>query len=176
MSHTGYFKLGSIAKLFSFKGEIVAYLDTKNPEEYLGMESVFVEINNKLVPFFISRTVALKGNLVRLKFEDVDSEDQMKGYIGNSLFLPDSELSQSDSEGDISTQLLDFLVEDTNRGEIGIIIGVDDNPKNPLMQVEHDSGSEIIIPFVDEIIQDINMDKKLVTVTCPEGLIDLYLS
>lgn len=47
------FYLGKIAKKFSFKGEVLIYLDTDEPELYENMESVFVEFNKNLVHFLL---------------------------------------------------------------------------------------------------------------------------
>ena len=45
--------LGNIAKTRGFKGELVLFLDVTNPFEYERLESVFVEMNGMLTPFFI---------------------------------------------------------------------------------------------------------------------------
>jgi 16S rRNA processing protein RimM len=54
------FLLGKIAKKFSFKGEVLAYLDTDEPELYENLESVFVECNKHLVPFLLKAVSAQK--------------------------------------------------------------------------------------------------------------------
>ncbi|MCB0374598.1 MAG: 16S rRNA processing protein RimM, partial [Sinomicrobium sp.] len=82
------FYLGKIVKKYSFKGEVLAKLDTDDPAEYVGMESVFVALGNNLVPFFIQQSSLHKTNLLRIAFQDVHTEAGADRLIGCELYLP----------------------------------------------------------------------------------------
>ena len=47
------YQLGNIVKPHGLDGEIQAFLDVDMPETYQDLESVFVMINKKLVPFLL---------------------------------------------------------------------------------------------------------------------------
>jgi 16S rRNA processing protein RimM len=68
-----------------------------------------------------------------------------------------------------------FTVIDTVRGDIGIAVGVIDHPSNPLLQVEKE-GVEILIPLNVELHKKVNRSEKTLTITSPEGLLEVYLS
>ena len=82
------FYLGKIVKKHSFKGEVVIKLDTDEPDLYENLESVFVDLGNNLVPFFIEKSTLSKGTMFRVKFEDVDTEADAEAILRSEVYLP----------------------------------------------------------------------------------------
>jgi 16S rRNA processing protein RimM len=105
------FYLGKIAKKFSFKGEVLIYLDTDEPELYEKMESVFVEFNKNLVPFFIENCNLHKGDFLRVKFEDVDSEADADEIIGCEIYLPLNMLPKLEGNKFYFHEVIGFEIE-----------------------------------------------------------------
>ena len=62
---------------------------------------------------------------------------------------------------------------DEDYGKVGICEDVLDQTAQPIFKIA-DGDTEILIPAVDEFIVSIDRDKKIIHITTPEGLIDLY--
>ncbi|UOB16130.1 ribosome maturation factor RimM [Abyssalbus ytuae] len=168
------FYLGTIVKKYSFKGEVLVKLDTDEPEVYENLESVFIALGNNLVPFFIQESSLHKSTLLRIKFEDVDTEADADALLKCELYLPLDFLPELTGNQFYFHEITGFTIEDTNYGVIGIIKGVNDTTAQSLFEVEKD-GKEILIPMNDEFIVKVDRDNQTILVKTPEGLIDLYL-
>ena len=174
MNKKDCFFLGKIVKKYSFKGEVLVKLDTDDPELYENMESVFVEVRNNLVPFFIESSQLHKSELLRVKFEDVDSEEDADALMKSGLYLPLEFLPKLDDDKFYFHEIIGFKVEDKNFGHVGIITSVNDSTAQSLFEIDRD-GIEILIPMNDEFISKVDKKNKTIFVDTPEGLIDLYL-
>ncbi len=168
------FYLGKIAKKFSFKGEVLIYLDTDEPEQYDKMESVFVEFNKNLVPFFIENSSIHKGDFLRVKFEDVDSEQDADELIGCHIYLPLSMLPKLEGNKFYFHEVIGFEVIDERLGNIGKIVSINDSTAQPLFEIDF-QGKEILIPMINHFIIEVNRKEKKILLKTPEGLVDLYL-
>lgn len=168
------FYLGKIAKKFSFKGEVLIYLDTDEPGLYENMESVFVELHNHLVPFFIEKSSLHKNDFLRVKFEDVDSEDAADEIMGCELYLPLSFLPKLEGNKFYFHEVIGFQIEDQRLGIVGTIVSINDSTAQPLFEVLHDD-KEIFIPMIDQFLVKIDRENKKVIMNLPEGLVDIYL-
>lgn len=168
------FYLGKIVTKFSFKGEVLVKLDSDDPQQYLEMESVFVEYGKNLVPFFLERCKLHKSQMLRIKFEDVDTEADAEDLINAALYLPLDLLPEMGENQFYYHEIVGFKVIDINKGYIGVISGVNDNTSQPLFEIDLD-GKEILIPVNDSFIHQLDKEAKELIVNTPDGLIDLYL-
>ncbi|MFY0713303.1 16S rRNA processing protein RimM [Seonamhaeicola sp. NFXS20] len=168
------FYLGKIVKKYSFKGEVLAKLDTDQPELYEHLDAIFIELKNNLVPFFIERSQLHKSDLLRIKFEDVDTENDANSLIKTKLYLPLNLLPKLDGNKFYFHEVIGFKIEDKNFGEVGIIKAINDSTAQALFEIDR-NGTEILIPMNDEFILKVDRDNKTIIVETPEGLIDLYL-
>ncbi|CDF80885.1 16S rRNA processing protein RimM [Formosa agariphila KMM 3901] len=168
------FFLGKIVKKYSFKGELLIKLDTDEPELFEDMDSVFIDLRNNLVPFFIESSQLHKSELLRIKFEDVDSEADADALLKSDLYLPLSFLPELEGNKFYFHEIIGFTVEDNNFGKVGIIKSINDSTAQALFEIDRD-GIEILIPMNDEFISKVDKPNKTIFVETPEGLIDLYL-
>ncbi len=169
------FYLGKIVKKYSFKGELLIKLDTDEPDIYENIESVFVDLRNTLVPFFIEESQLHKSELLRIKFEEVDTEEDADALLKCDLYLPLEFLPKLEGDKFYFHEVIGFKVEDINYGTVGIIKSINDSTAQALFEIDKD-GLEILIPMNDEFIHKLDRKNKTLYVKTPEGLIDLYIA
>ncbi|MDX9704370.1 MAG: ribosome maturation factor RimM [Weeksellaceae bacterium] len=174
MQKNDCYYLGKITKKHGFKGNLIVHLETDNPELYENMESVFIETNGILVPFFFETIGPHSKNKLLVKFEDISAEESEK-LINRSLYLPLETLPELNGTDFYYHDIIGYKVIDAQKGEIGSIKNVNDSGIQALFEIDY-NGKEILIPVVDEWILEVNKTEKFIKVETPEGLIDLYLA
>lgn len=168
------FYLGKIVKKYSFKGELLAKLDTDQPELYENLDAVFIQVRNSLIPFFIESSQLHKSDLLRLKLEEVNTEEDADSLLKSELFLPLELLPKLEGKKFYFHEVIGFTIKDVNYGDVGTIKGINDSTAQALFEIDKD-GVEILIPMNDQFIIEVNREQKTISVETPPGLIDLYL-
>jgi 16S rRNA processing protein RimM len=168
------FYLGKIAKKFSFKGEVLIYLDTDEPELYENLESVFVDFDGQLVPFFIEEASLHKSDFLRVRFEESNSEEDADRLVGSEIYLPLTMLPKLEGNKFYYHEITDFDVVDTNEGPIGKLKRVNDSNYQPIFEIDF-NGTEILVPMIDALIHKVDRENKTLYLNVPVGLLDIYL-
>ena len=174
MTKNECFNLGYIYKTVGNKGELLLILDVDDVKRYKKLESVFVEINNQLVPFFIT-AIELRGNGAKVSFEGIDTTQRAEELTRTSLYLPMSFLPPLKGKKFYYHEIAGFTAIDKKHGNIGIVEKVLDYPNQALFQIKKE-GTEILVPIKDDFIISIDREKKIIELDAPEGLIEIYLN
>lgn len=164
--------LGRVSKPWGVKGQMVLFLDVDTPEDYLELDSAFVEIKGQLVPHFF-HIDQMNGNRAVVTFEELTPE-QAHALAGHELYLPLDLLPKLDGNRFYFHEVVGFHVVDSVHGDIGTIAQVVEYPAQPLFQVMK-NGTEILIPVIDQVIDRVDRVLKTIFITAPNGLIELYM-
>lgn len=174
MKQDELFQLGKIVRTFGSKGEVVVQIDVDILSQIKEMESVYLKLNESLVPFFIELFQPRSKGQAMVKFLDVDSTEDASQLAGCEIFIPMAMLPKQKVSRAFSFDIEGFTVIDADRGETGTVAAILEMPQQVLLAIDY-NGKEILIPVVDEIIKNIDRKKKIIYIEAPEGLIDLYL-
>jgi 16S rRNA processing protein RimM len=169
------FELGRIVRKHGFKGGLVIKLDTDQPKRYEKLESVYLSHEGTLIPFFISKSQVLPSGDLRVQFEDIHTEAEAEALLGAVVCLPAEVLPPLSGKQFYFHEVIGFVAHDHLHGDIGTVSNVMERPPQPVFVIETPEGKEIMIPAVDNFIDRIDRDEKIVYLHAPEGLIDLYL-
>ena len=165
-------KIGFFRKTHGVYGDVILEFEPQYEYSIEEAERFFVELEGLLVPFF------LKENGLRFKtadsaiisFDDVETQKYAKRLIGCSVYLFKSEII--DKPENSSYKLINYMIIDNNNKEIGRITNIDDFSGNIVFTVDY-SGNEILVPFNENLLIEIDDHAKTITLQLPEGLIEL---
>ncbi|MGA1150632.1 MAG: ribosome maturation factor RimM [Flavobacteriaceae bacterium] len=166
------FYVGTLVGKFSFKGEMLAKVDSDTPEEYITLESIFVELSTGLVPFFIKKCQLHKSELLRIQFDSVDNEAAAMALLKKDLYLPLSLLPPLKVTQFYYHEVVGFSVEEDGK-LLGAIQQVIESGAQALFQVQTEERKEVLIPIHDDFIVAIHRDLKKIVMQLPEGLLEL---
>ncbi|HOY32894.1 MAG TPA: ribosome maturation factor RimM [Bacteroidales bacterium] len=173
MEKTPFSCVGKIVKTFGFKGGLIAHIESSFSKKFLETEFVFVEIQHERVPFFIMVAEEQCNNNFSMLLEDIDSLEKARKLTGSRLYIAEPEKNKKSRTVGLE-DLTGFELIDKNFGKVGKIHQILELPQQLIMQV-FCGKKEVLIPFNEKIVEQIDAVSKTVFIQAPGGLIDFYL-
>jgi 16S rRNA processing protein RimM len=166
-------KVGYVQKPHGIHGELVIRFDEEYYETLEECPTLFLEIDNLLVPYFIAEEgLRFKsGESVIAQLEWVDSDKKAKALCGLSVFVDQNDVVEFDDELSPNA-LVGYQLFDETLGLIGEINDVNDYAGNLLLSVEY-QGKEALVPLNEDLIVRIDEENREIELRIPEGLFDL---
>lgn len=171
-SHNCHY-LGHISKTVGTDGGLSVFFKKGLAFDHTELESVFIMIDGKLVPFFIEDiSMRAKDDQAVIWLEDIDSIEKARELCGHDIYIDRRLLAGQADIYHSFTGIIGYGVYHSGDKYIGKVQDIIEHPGNPLISIDA-VGREILIPVAGEIILDVDHENGVIRIDPPDGLLDL---
>lgn len=165
------YRIGRIIKPHGIKGNVSVFIDREAPEDFGMLKMVYAEKKHRLIPLLI-KDIVLKGDRAYMHFDDVDTLEEAESYRQCELFLPKDSRPEPAEGRFYKDEVIDFAVIDQEAGKLGTVKEVRAIGPTDMLIIDSD-GKEILIPVNGPFIQKIQRSKKSISVSLPDGFLEI---
>ncbi|MER5469257.1 ribosome maturation factor RimM [Streptomyces sp. NPDC002685] len=161
-----------VGRAHGIKGEVTVEVRTDEPELRLGPGAVLLTDPASTGPLTIETGRVHSGRLL-LRFAGVRDRNAAEA-LRNTLLIAEVDPNEVPEDPDeyYDHQLMDLDVVTKDGEEVGRITEISHLPSQDLFVVERPDGTEVLIPFVEEIVVEIDLEEQRAVIDPPPGLID----
>ena len=160
--------VGVVQKPFGIKGELKIKPQTDFVEERfkVGNER-YINLNNDIKQYEVESMRKHQGSLL-VKFKGLDSLNDVEFFHRALIQINESDQHDLEEGEFYFKDLIDceVYVEETKLGHVSEVL---DLPAHPVLRIKTDS-EDILIPFVEAFIIDVDLDNNQIEVKNMEGL------
>ena len=168
-----YFKIGKLVAAFGVNGQLILQHELGKKTSLKGLQAIFIEEKKKsFLPWFIESVKIKSDNEVYLSLEGITNREVALKITQKEVWLPEADFKKFAAQS-APANLLGYTIIDIDK-TLGAILEVIEQPHQMLCRLEINS-KEVLIPLNENTLQKIDHKKRQVTVTLPDGLLEIYL-
>jgi len=164
------FVVARIGKPHGLRGEVTVQVHTDAPEERFTVGTEFATEPDR-GPLTL-RSVRVHQQVYLLGFDGVADRTAAEGLRNTRLLLADEDEAEEDDAWR-EEDLLGLKVVLTDGTEIGEVSALHTREVQDLLEVRRTDGRELLVPFVEEIVPEVDEESGTVTIDPPTGLLEL---
>ncbi|OFX39430.1 MAG: 16S rRNA processing protein RimM [Bacteroidetes bacterium GWA2_32_17] len=164
-------EFGILLKTHGVKGELLLKTVFEISENYNLAETIFIEIDRLLVPFFIEEYTIASNQTIIVKITDISDKNKALKFINCKVYIKGNK-KQKNKFNFSNSDLIGYTVNNQDGKKVGKIINFMDIPGNFIICVNY-MNKEILIPFNEHLLIDFNKKKEQITLKIENGLMDL---
>ena len=163
-------QIGRVVKSHGVKGEVAVELLADESEEHIVVGAVLTGRQAGKERVLTVKTVRPHQKRLLVSFEEVPDRTAADSLRGMKFFAEPLE-HDAEEDGYYDHELTGLEVR-MDGARIGEVTGVMDTPNRKILEVDY-QGREVLIPFVADIVPEVDLDSGFLTITPPEGLLDV---
>lgn len=166
-------RIGKIAATHGLKGALVlthiigaSKWLKKNTPLHIEMQK------GSYIPYFVSEVKAAGDEEYIINLEEIDKVELAKKLVGRHVYVNESMLAGHERNSPLLW--IGFKIIDKTHGEIGVLDDVLQAGRQWLGKLAY-KGAEVLIPLIEQTVDEVDIKAKLIKVSLPDGLLEVYL-
>jgi 16S rRNA processing protein RimM len=165
--------IARMVKARGIRGEVACDLATDFPERFQQIEDATV-----VMPGGSRLALKLENHWfhqdrVILKFAGYDTMNDAQRLVGGVLVISEADALELEEDEFYEYQLMGLEAVTADGQRVGQVSGLLHTGGNELLVVEGEDKRQVLIPFVDEICQAVDLKAGRIIINPPQGLLDL---
>ena len=168
-----YLTVGIIANTHGIRGELKVVTKTDYPEKRFAKKA-------KMFLFPVDGTAPIEveverardhKNMYIVKFTAFDNINEVEKYKGSLLKVDATDQVKAEPNSFYFHEIIGCKVIDEVLGELGLVTDILTPGANDVWVVKRAKGSDVLIPYIEQVVLDVNVQDKVIQVRLMEGLI-----
>lgn len=163
--------VGRIGKPHGIRGEVTVEVLTDVPQDRFAAGAAFVTEPAGRGPLTVA-TARWNKEILLLGFEEVLDRNQAEALRGTRLVFETDSAPETDDDAWYEHQLIGLAAR-VGSEEVGKVVALTPMPAQDLLVVKTATGEEVLVPFVTEIVPEVNIEGGFIRLTPPGGLFEV---
>ena len=163
------YQVGIIVKPQGVKGEVKVKILSPRPERFYDLEKVYIRFD-KLQTCLIEN-IRISNGLVFLKLAKIDSRNDAELLRNKEILISEDQLIDLEENEYFVHDLIGCQVVSEEGLKIGEIEDIIQNSSNDIYIVKNQQGQEVLIPAINDVVKDVDINARQVTIHVLEGLL-----
>lgn len=164
--------VGRIVNSHGIRGELKVVPETDFPERFdKGNALIIVDSQNKQTPVTV-QTSRLHKNMFILQFDQFSNINEVEKFKGSLLKIEAKEQQPLEEGEYYYHEIIGCKVVTEEGQELGLVSEVLTPGANDVWVVSLPKGKQLLLPVIDDVILDVDIDNKTIRIHLMEGLME----
>ena len=168
-----YLRVGVITSPHGVRGEVKVYPTTDDAMRFKKLDHVILDLGRGESRELKIRQVKFFKNMVILKFDGVDTMNEVEGWRQKDLLITRDQAVPLQEDEFFITDLIGLTVVTDEGDTLGTLTDVMETGANDVYCVKTPEGKELLLRAIHDCILDVDLDKEEMLVHVLPGLLDL---
>ncbi|WP_100404503.1 ribosome maturation factor RimM [Bacillus solitudinis] len=170
---TEWYRVGKIVNTHGVRGEIRVISATDFAEErYAKGTKLMVKVNDKEIPVIVAHHRTHK-NFDLLQFEGYNNINDVEVFKGHQLYVSADQLNELDEDEFYYHEIIGCTVMTEEGEDLGKVKEIIETGANDVWVVKRTAGGkDLLIPYIEQVVREVEIDKKLIVIHVLEGLLE----